>query len=1159
MPTDEELQKLQGFTTVPAEQVEQGLLNKVRQGTTFQQLLNHGASYRLATLQAQDQGIVFQDNDDGIDESNPESLLKQWKAVNRELKAVSAAVETIQEEGDRSSVLSAAAHSGGSLQQAIMHQRIHGLQSRKHQLEELLSMYGVKPGEAAAAAGVGAGKHTLEKKKKRNVNFADLQEDDLFESAKNDRNSTGLIETDRDRLIRLGVLTPFDRLEGFERRVEGAPGERPTKATMLESVARLAEKQKSIKMSQGTAQLIDQSDLPAQERHLKRVDEAFWRQSTGPSAPLPLKKGRKRAKALSMVESKQSRKRRLSAPHFEKSRDDDLEEESLDGAVVVVVDDDDDDDVADLTGNFDDADEVMFQQRQAIHQKNMKKQRDNVNLAESAEENEVDVVFQGGYRISASLYDKLFDYQKTGVKWMWELHTQRAGGIIGDDMGLGKTIQVTAFLAGLHHAHLFRPSLIVCPATVLRQWLREIRAWYPLFRVAILHPSVGGNTRKTTGEVVNDIVSSNSGILLTTYDQLRLQRAVLTEVEWGYCILDEGHKIRNPDAEVTLAAKQLQTVHRLIMTGSPIQNRLTELWSLFDFVFPGKLGTLPVFQAQFALPIQIGGYSNASALQVSTAYRCAVILRDLISPYLLRRRKADVGAALPKKTEQVLFCSLSQEQRDLYRAYLASKEAQDILAGNRAALAGIDILRKICNHPDLLERAKWETAAEYGAMERSGKLKVLDAVLQRWLENGNKALVFAQTQQMLDIIEKLANARGLAYHRMDGTTPVAQRASLIDDFNTNPNIFAFLLTTRVGGLGVNLTGADRCIIYDPDWNPSTDIQARERAWRIGQTKDVTVYRLITSGTIEEKIYHRQIYKQFLTDRVLRDPRQRRFFKAKDMADLFTLGDEYMDETADIFAGIDTSITDVWGEGNPTLQVSQREEEEKEEEEEEQADGGDSAILKELFEGSLGVRNALDHDKVEGASDHDKRAAEKEAANLARRAAEALRQSRLACQRAAVNEPTWTGRSGHAGASTSQGHSRFGAVKNANLQRISSSASFLGNSSPQFGGNGTAGTSGGVALSSKEIIARMQQREEAAVSAVRTDANKHEERAQRLAGKVASFLEERGGRASSEEVVSAFHNDIGPAEAALFRGVLKQVAVFNKRTKIWQLKSEFMNR
>lgn len=256
-----------------------------------------------------------------------------------------------------------------------------------------------------------------------------------------------------------------------------------------------------------------------------------------------------------------------------------------------------------------------------------------------------------------------------------------------------------------------------------------------------------------------------------------------------------------------------------------------------------------------------------------------MVLRDIISPYLLRRMKADVDINLPRKTEQVLFVSLTDCQRDAYRAYLASKDVAAILDGKREALAGIDVLRKIVNHPDLLERVSRGDNPDYGAVERSGKLVVVSRVLGLWAAQGHKALVFSQTQQMLDILEDLVMSLNLPYRRMDGTTPVATRMRLIDDFNDLPHITVFLLTTHVGGLGVNLTGADRVLLYDPDWNPSTDAQARERAWRIGQKREVTVYRLITAGTIEEKVYHRQIYKQHLTNKVLKDPKQRRFFKA----------------------------------------------------------------------------------------------------------------------------------------------------------------------------------------------------------------------------------------------------------------------------------------
>lgn len=201
-----------------------------------------------------------------------------------------------------------------------------------------------------------------------------------------------------------------------------------------------------------------------------------------------------------------------------------------------------------------------------------------------------------------------------------------------------------------------------------------------------------------------------------------------------------------------------------------------------------------------------------------------MVLRDLIMPYLLRRMKMDVNAHLPKKTEHVLFCSLTSEQRSVYRAFLASTEVENILDGSRNSLYGIDVMRKICNHPDLLEREHSYHNPDYGNPERSGKMKVVAQVLKVWQEQGHRVLLFTQTQQMLDIFENFLNSCGYNYRRMDGSTPIKLRMSIIDEFNNSGDIFIFILTTKVGGLGTNLTGANRVIIFDPDWNPSTDMQ-----------------------------------------------------------------------------------------------------------------------------------------------------------------------------------------------------------------------------------------------------------------------------------------------------------------------------------------------
>lgn len=217
------------------------------------------------------------------------------------------------------------------------------------------------------------------------------------------------------------------------------------------------------------------------------------------------------------------------------------------------------------------------------------------------------------------------------------------------------------------------------------------------------------------------------------------------------------------------------------------------------------------------MPISIGGYANATNVQVQTAYKCACMLRDLINPYLLRRMKVDVASDLPKKNEQVLFCKLTKPQRQAYLKFIHSKDMDAILERRLKVLSGIDVVRKVCNHPDLVDLTLPQTDPEYGNPERSGKMVVVKALLKMWHQQKHRVLLFCQTRQMLDIIEKMVRNINYLYLRMDGTTPVGHRIALVNDFNASPDIFIFLLTTKVGGLGLNLTGADRVILFDPDW------------------------------------------------------------------------------------------------------------------------------------------------------------------------------------------------------------------------------------------------------------------------------------------------------------------------------------------------------
>ncbi|XP_006643635.1 DNA excision repair protein CSB isoform X2 [Oryza brachyantha] len=1087
---------------------------------------------------------------------------------------------------------------GGDLQQALAAERLTSLKKAKAQIQKQILQSDTSPSGSNRKDNMLAflveeeprRKKLLKppvgpkKTVKRRLKTVTYDDDNDFDAVL-DGASAGFMETEREELIRKGLLTPFHKLKGFEKRVElHEPSQRQddsarqTEEAIMEAsrIARVAQSLQQIAQNRPATKLLDAESLP-------KLD--------APAAPFqrlgrPLK--RPVSPSSDQQEKKRPRnktKRPLPAKKWRKANSRKLDDNDVGDASASVSEDDED------------------------------------QVAEGFDELP-DVTLEGGLRIPGTIYSQLFDYQKVGVQWLWELHCQRAGGIIGDEMGLGKTVQVLTFLGSLHNSGLYKPSIVVCPVTLLQQWRREASRWYPKFKVEILHDSANSSAKKSKrysdsdseaswdsdleeeevarakpakkwDDLISRIVNSGSGLLLTTYEQLRILGEKLLDIEWGYAVLDEGHRIRNPNAEITLVCKQLQTVHRIIMTGAPIQNKLSELWSLFDFVFPGKLGVLPVFEAEFSVPITVGGYANATPLQVSTAYRCAVVLRDLVMPYLLRRMKADVNAQLPKKTEHVLFCSLTHEQRATYRAFLASSEVEQIFDGNRNSLYGIDVLRKICNHPDLLEREHAAQNPDYGNPERSGKMKVVEKVLTVWKEQGHRVLLFTQTQQMLDIIENFLTACDYQYRRMDGLTPAKQRMALIDEFNNTDEIFIFILTTKVGGLGTNLTGANRIIIYDPDWNPSTDMQARERAWRIGQTRDVTVYRLITRGTIEEKVYHRQIYKHFLTNKVLKDPQQRRFFKARDMKDLFTLQDDDSNgstETSNIFSQLSEDVNigvpsdkqqDHHCEPSATPTIagtepsSSRHEQGKEDHSSDQADE-ECNILKSLFD-AQGIHSAINHDAIMNANDDRKLRLEAEATQVAQRAAEALRQSRMLRSRESFSVPTWTGRAGAAGAPSSV-RRKFGSALNSQLIGSSQPSETLN----RRGQSLQVGALNGKALSSAELLARIRGTREGAASDAlehqlnlgsasnHTSSSSENGRASSsstrstivqpevLIRQLCTFIQQHGGSANSTSITEHFKNRILSKDMLLFKNLLKEIATLQRGADgaTWVLKPEY---
>lgn len=485
--------------------------------------------------------------------------------------------------------------------------------------------------------------------------------------------------------------------------------------------------------------------------------------------------------------------------------------------------------------------------------------------------------------------------------------------------------------------------LLVLPATLISHWIEVFNKWYYPIRVILFHGK-GESERRDMFRRLRDIEKVSTELLvITTYETLRRNLQTLRQINWFYVILDEGHKIRNPDSGITLAVKSLGTCNRLLLSGSPIQNDLKELWSLIDFVYPGKLGTLPVFEQQFVLPIKQAELRNAAMVQTMRALNCTRILQELIKACILRRRKHELQDVLklPSQAEHVLFCSLTPIQYEVYCSCLDLLQARQLtkskMHGVTKYFALLNILREACNHPELLKlvrrqnkdgnmdsdvdffddqedefgssgemqwnrrsalrsrRGRLDTAeiSEEGdhlpsesSGQRfinvngrdSGKYQALMSILKLWRDKKeHRVLIFTQGVRTLKLLSVLLERDlGLRYGRdmltLDGSTPLNTRFSLVKRFNQDSSIFLFILTSRVGGVGLNIIGANRVILYDPWWNPMTDTQAKERCWRIGQKREVIVYRLITRDTIEERIFQRQLFKEFIAKQILKDPK-----------------------------------------------------------------------------------------------------------------------------------------------------------------------------------------------------------------------------------------------------------------------------------------------
>ncbi|KAJ4851194.1 btaf1 RNA polymerase II, B-TFIID transcription factor-associated [Turnera subulata] len=549
-------------------------------------------------------------------------------------------------------------------------------------------------------------------------------------------------------------------------------------------------------------------------------------------------------------------------------------------------------------------------------------------------------------------------YQQEGINWLAFLKRFKLHGILCDDMGLGKTLQASAIVASDIAEHRasnngedVQPSIIVCPSTLVGHWAFEIEKYIDASLISTLQYTGSAQERVFLREHFQKY-----NVIITSYDVVRKDSDFLGQLLWNYCILDEGHIIKNAKSKITAAVKQLKAQHRLILSGTPIQNNIMDLWSLFDFLMPGFLGTERQFQATYGKPLLAARDAKCSAKDAEAGVLAMEALHKQVMPFLLRRTKDEVLKDLPEKIIQDRYCDLSPVQLKLYEQFSGSHVRQEIssivkldeaadsernTASPRASthvFQALQYLLKLCSHPLLVVGEKMpeslasqlcellpassDIVSELHKPYHSPKLVALQEILEECgigvdassSENSvaigqHRVLIFAQHKALLDIIEKdlfQSHMKSVTYLRLDGSVEPEKRFDIVKAFNSDPTIDALLLTTHVGGLGLNLTSADTLIFMEHDWNPMRDLQAMDRAHRLGQKKVVHVHRLIMRGTLEEKIMSLQRFKLSVANAVIN----------AENASLKTMN---TDQLLDLFGSAETSnkgaMTTMPSEGN----------------------------------------------------------------------------------------------------------------------------------------------------------------------------------------------------------------------------------------------------
>ncbi|KAH7477204.1 hypothetical protein KRP22_001124 [Phytophthora ramorum] len=492
----------------------------------------------------------------------------------------------------------------------------------------------------------------------------------------------------------------------------------------------------------------------------------------------------------------------------------------------------------------------------------------------------------------------LRDYQLEGIRWLCNLFENGLNGILADEMGLGKTIQVIGLLAHLKALGVRGPHLIVAPLSTLMNWATEFRKWAPTMPVVIYH-GTKAERREMRKHQLNRKKKNDADfpVIISSYEMMLADSRAFASMGfvWKYMVIDEGHRLKNMDCQLVRELKRARSENRLLLTGTPLQNNLTELWALLNFILPDVFDDLELFESWFSFTPDAVATSAATnepiaaqdVLQGEKKVEVIAKLHEILRPFLLRRLKGDVVEEMVSKTEIFVYCAMTPMQREYYnmiRDGTLAKAMEEKYGRFQAQQAfktttlrnRMIQYRKCCLHPYLFDEpltASGEAITDERIVETAGKMKVLDLMLRELKRKGHKVLIFSQMTRALDILEDYLLMRDYRYCRLDGSTKLTDRVDQMEKFNkvsagsasTNDedNVFVFMLSTRAGGLGINLIAADTVIFFDSDWNPQQDNQAMDRCHRIGQKNEIIVYRLVTENSFEDRMTQRAFEKRKL--------------------------------------------------------------------------------------------------------------------------------------------------------------------------------------------------------------------------------------------------------------------------------------------------------